>query len=90
MIMISSDSNLPKYIFFFLVRFLKNTISFFHSSNSMLAKENPARGHLCSGLNSAKKFTNFTIFLDSLAKYAKFANLTVFRDDLAKTTKLKN
>ena len=31
---------------FFSVRFLKNTISFFHSSNSMLAKENPARGHM--------------------------------------------
>ena len=29
---------------FFSVRFLKNTISFFHSSNSMLAKENPAWG----------------------------------------------
>ena len=47
-------------------------------------------GDTRSGLNSAKKFTKFTIFHDSLAKYAKFANLTVFRDDLAKTTKLKN
>ena len=56
----------------------------------MLAKENPARGHFCSGLNSATKFTKFTIFRDSLAKTAKIANLTVFRDDLAKTTKLKN
>ena len=75
---------------FFSVRFVKNTISFFHSSNSMLAKENPARGHFCSGLNSATKSTKFTIFRDSLAKTAKFANLTVFRDDLANTTKLKN
>ena len=75
---------------FFLVTFLKNTISFFYSSNSMLAKENPARGHFCSGLNSATKFTKVTIFRDSLAKTAKIANLTVFRDDLAKTTKLKN
>ena len=75
---------------FFSVRFVKNTISFFHSSNSMLAKENPARGHFCSGLNSATKSTKVTIFRDSLAKTAKIANLTVFRDDLAKTTKLKN
>ena len=76
------------HIYFF--RFLKNTISFFHSSNSMLAKENPPRGHLCSGLNSPTKFTKFTIFRESLAKAEKFANLTVFRDDLAKTAKLKN
>ena len=75
---------------FFSVRFLKNTISFFHSSNSMLAKENPTRGHLCSGLNFATKFTKFTMFRDSLEKTAKFANLTVFRDDVANTTKLKN
>ena len=46
--------------------------------------------HFCPGLNSATKFTKWTIFRDGLPETGKFANLTIFRDDLTKAKRFTN